>query len=300
MADLAAAVASDAATCGLSAPDGAEMRASLSGFFRLPTGEMSGVAIITSSARADALSRAIAAATLARGVSKQIPVAVLGTHHVTGAHSRLNELASYFEAEDGVALGLLIINAELTHAELLAFQRQGRAVLAVCAEAPADAAGVVLEVGDGRLTASKTASGEPWAREFALDVVKVEGVEALVLKPGKAVSPAPVWKAAPPAVIAPVPPAPEIPITSRTVLFFERGEVPAAERAKWTGQGYAIARGQDDALPAPGQLVGERREIVVVGLGDHRPEDVESVANQLEQRAVARGVGRDVVIRVAA
>ncbi|CAJ0860374.1 hypothetical protein AMST5_01296 [freshwater sediment metagenome] len=226
---------------------------------------------------------------------------MLGTHHVTGTHARLNELAAWFEAEHGVALGLLIIDAELSYIEFHAFQRQGRAVLVVCAEAPADAAGVVLEVGKSRVTAAKTASGEPWAREFDLEAVTVDGTEVRVIKPGKAVSPAPAWRAAAPAVIiAPLAKKPEPKITSKVVVIRARGELSQAMRARWAEQDFVIVENSDDALPKPGEIKdGERRLIQVDGI-DQNHVDLLSVANRLRWKAIERGVSNDVVILPAA
>jgi hypothetical protein len=303
VADVAVAVASDVVTCGLSEPDHNGARSSLSGFFGLNTGAATGVAIITDAKRADSLSRAIAASSLARGVSRPLPIAVLGikgtdAQALTAAHARIAELQEWMQT-DGVGLGLVIFDLALPHGEDLAFQREGRAVLCVCDVAPAAPDGVIIELGDNRLTFAKPAQGEPWAREFGLDVVKVQDAEALVARPGKAVEPAPAWRAAPVAARKVVAPVPELPVIDRYALIVARGEISTALRDRWTLQGFEVASSQEAALPKPGEIVGGRREIIVAG-EDQRPEELKARATRLKEEAVRRGVANVVTIQVAA
>lgn len=114
--------------------------------------------------------------------------------------------------------------------------------------------------------------------------------------PGKAVAPAPVWKAAAPAVRAVVTAPAELPITSRAALLIGGGEIPELIATQWRDAGYQLPRNPENALP-PNDATG-CKEIVIVGLGDQRDEDLEYIANQLRQRAVARGVDGKVLIRV--
>lgn len=307
LADIATAIASDVVVCGLGAADKAGARSSLAGFFGLATGAACGVAVVTGKGRAEALSRNIAANALARSVSRQLPVAVMGlagtgVDHLTGAHARLSELAELFEKERGVELGLVILDGlALPAGEIDAFCRAGRAVLVVSESAPAGVADetVILEIGDGRITAAKTASGETWARELELEVVKVQGVESLVVKPGKAVEPQPIWCAAPVVAVAPVAKEPEPPIVSRVALVVSRGELDPKVRMKWAGQGFDVVQSQEAALPQPGELVGGRREIVVAG-EDQLPAELKARVTRLKEDAIRLGVADVVTIRVAA
>jgi hypothetical protein len=305
IADIATATAGDMTICGLSAPDKAGARSSLSGFFGLPTGAATGVAVIASAEHADSLSRNIAANALARGVCRPLPVAVLGiagvtAQHLTGAHARIAELVKWFEAEHGMSMGLVILDLALPAGELLAFQRQGRAVLVAGDAAPAALDGVILEVGENRITLAKPAGGEPsWAREFALDVVSIGGNDVHVIRPGKPVTPSPVWQATAPAARKAVAPEPELPITSKVVLIVSRGELSEEQKARWTDDDYSIVQSQQAALPKPGEIVGGRREIVVAG-DDQLPTELRARATRLEWEATARGVANDIIVRVAA
>lgn len=306
IADIATATASDMTICGLSAPDKTGARSSLSGFFGLPTGAATGAAVIASAEHADSLSRNIAANALVRGINRQLPIAVLGiagvgSGHLTGAHARMAELAEWMRDEHGLDLGLVIIDLALPHGELLAFRREGRAVLSVCDAAPATVDGVILEASDGRLTLAKPANGgDVWAREFALDTVMAGGVESLAVKPGKAVEPSPTWKAVASVARKVVAPIPELQIVDRYALIISRGEIGAALRNKWTLQGFEVATNQNAALPKPGMIVGGKREIVIAGDGDQIPTELKARATRLREEAARRGVDKDVTIRVAA
>jgi len=304
IADLATAAASDIVAYGLSSPDAAGARSSLSGFFGHPVGSATPVAIITSADRADSLSRAVQANALARGVCRPIPIAVLGlagvgSGHLTGAHARVAELAEWMQAEHGVSLGLVVLDLALPHGELNAFKRPDRAVLVAGDAAPAALDGVIIEVAADRLTVAKPATGEPWAREFALEAVRVEGLDALTVRPGKDVEPSPVWQAAKPAARKVVAPTPELPIVDRYALIVSRGELGTALRNKWLLEGYEIVQSEQAALPKVGEIEGGKREIIVAG-EDQLPSELRARATRLEWEAVARGVREDIIVRVAA
>ncbi|RTL88119.1 MAG: hypothetical protein EKK29_05970 [Hyphomicrobiales bacterium] len=302
LADLATAIASDAVTCGLSAPDDGGSRTSLSGFFGLPTGAASGVAAITGKGRAEALSRAVAANAAARGISRPLPIAVMAGYSAEASGFRLHELEQHFRAEHGVGIGLLIVDLALPQGELLALQRPGRAILAVGESAPVALAqgSVVLAVSGGRMTLARPLDGKRWARSFELTTV--DGVP--VLAPGGEAPVAAIWQAAKP-IAAPEPvakePQPELPIVSRVALIISRGELAPEVRAKWADAGFTVVQSQDAALPRPGEIVGGKREIVIAAANDdQRIEELRGRVNRLGERAAELGVADVVMIRIAA
>ncbi|MGJ0505773.1 MAG: hypothetical protein ACR652_01300 [Methylocystis sp.] len=277
------------------------MRHSLASWFGRNTGGSYGVAIIGGRDKAAAISRAVQANALSRGVGRPIPIAVLPGYSAESFGFRAHELDQFFRAEHGVELGLIIAES-LPPGELLSLSRR-YTVLAIGDEAPVSLAegSVVIAVADGRMTAARPASGKPWARAFFLETIVVGGVESLVLRPGAELPVANIWKPAPadPAPVAVTEPEPEWPIVHRVALVISRGELDPKVRLNWAAKGFTVVESHDAALAGAGDRDGRTEIVIAAGNDDQRPEEIRGRVNRLGEQARELGVSDRVVIRAA-
>lgn len=302
-ADIAVAVAAGDVGCGLSAPDSGGARASLAGFFGHAVGAPAGVAIITDPKHAESISSAINAAALARGVTGSLPISWIASnrlHSADGLRDMAGRVSRHLDGESLVIIDEIDFADPEMSLSVQAIQRAAKcAVLVVCKKPLTSLLGadsIILETSDGVLTLAKSASGEPWAREFSLDRIILGDAEAVAVRSGKVAAFAPRYLYIMPAAPAPKL-EPEKPIVARIVLAMSGAKITDEERARWPGYDGFVRNIGDAVLAVEHNQANGRTEILIAEPA--RGWDVRVEARRLETELKTKGLLDSAIINVA-
>jgi len=302
-AELAVAVAAGDVGGGLSAPDENGVRHAKGGFFGQPIGGQGAVVVLTT--RKDAMERAVEAAGLARGVTAPLPIAYAAPRNDAMARALAAGEFRLAVLRDALGDPALVIVDGLNAATrmrhdavrgLTAVEEFFAAPVFVLAAEPLGVPSAhdssALAVAGGVVT-FRPASGEGWARKFAVERIRLLDGEANVVRPGEAADLAPKVTKAPKAAEQIVR-GPNI--VKRVVLALTGNSIGEAERARWPGHDFVTSvGGAVDAVQAAS--ADGVTEIVIVA--SHRGGDVRAEAHRVMTALHSAGLTDFALVRVS-